>query len=190
MDKLLDFKTASLSVDFSCPCLLVTWHGKVDFEEYKTVLTKATEILEIHKIPHVIINRLALTELNTECRVWMKNDFLKKLVRPAIPKLTKVATIESRSAIQVYAKTISKTVSLVYPNLTFRSFTSESDAHQWINPNAAPNLPEPVLVHSSDNPALMTSQNNDVPNPTDSFQLEQRRNRLIESLYQLFFANR
>ena len=79
MDRILALKTATLAVDFSERFLLITWHGVVDFEEYKRVLTKAVEITEVHGIQNVVINRLNLKELNTECRVWMKNYFLKKL---------------------------------------------------------------------------------------------------------------
>ncbi len=205
MDRILSLNTASLTVDFSEKFLLITWHGVVDFEEYKSVLTKAVEITDVHGIQNVLINRLDLKELNTECRVWMKNYFLKKLVKPIIPKLSKVATIESRSAIgQIYSKTISKTVSLVYPNLTFKSFSSEADAHHWITPHTvSTNNRELVEVESE---AFLrrestTPQNYPTPptvkagprRPLSSKQepqLEQRRNTLLESIYQLFFGSR
>lgn len=205
MDRILALNTATLTVDFSDKFLLITWHGVVDFEEYKSVLTKAVEITDVHGIQHVVINRLDLKELNTECRVWMKNYFLKKLVKPIIPKLSKVATIESRSAIgQIYSKTISKTVSLVYPNLTFKSFSSESDAHHWITPGttSTDNL-ELVEVEAAAayQPKSRTSNNHPTPpnvkavprRPISSKQepqLEQRRNTLLESIYQLFFGSR
>ncbi len=191
MDKLLSYKTASLSVDFSYRFLLISWHGNVDFEEYKSVLTKATEIAEVHDITDVIINRLELRELNTECRVWMKNYFLKELVRPVIPNLTKVATIESRSAIgQIYAKTISKAVSMVYPNLTFRSFASESAAYRWINPGAVePALQEAVAATANSRLQGARSIHREYPG-TAMPQLEERRKHLLDSLYQLFFAAR
>ncbi|MEM9324792.1 MAG: hypothetical protein AAGA85_04015 [Bacteroidota bacterium] len=191
MDTLLEYDTASLLVDFPAQCLMIKWRGDVNFDEYQAVLVKATEMVEVHDIQHVIIDRLELRSLNTECRVWMKNYFLKKLVRPIIPKLTKVASIESRSAIgQVYAKTISKTVSLAYPNLTFQSFIAEQGAHEWINAECVRQEKEPVLVTSADRQLKITaSQNNDLRS-VDLPQLEQKRNHLMESLYQLFFANR
>ncbi len=170
MDRILSLRTASLTVDFAGRFLLITWHGRVAFEDYKKVLITAAEIVEIHDITNVIINRLDLLELNTESRVWMKNYFLKKLVRPLIPKLSKVATIESRSAIgQIYSKTISKTVSLVYPNLSFRSFDSEIEAYKWFTEYKDESAVYETVEISEDN-------------------LEQRRSNLIDNLYQFFFS--
>lgn len=205
MDRILSLNTATLTVDFSDKFLLITWHGIVDFEEYKAVLTKAVEITDVHGIDNVVINRLDLKELNTECRIWMKNYFLKKLVKPIIPKLSKVATIESRSAIgQIYSKTISKTVSLVYPNLTFKSFSSEADAHNWISPITDKDLLELEAVGvTTANSARSYSNLNHPTSPQvqkdvrshpsqlkQEPQLEQRRNTLLESIYQLFFGSR
>lgn len=205
MDRILNLNTATLSVDFSERFLLITWHGVVDFEEYKAVLTKAVDITDVHGIQNVVINRLDLKELNTECRVWMKNYFLKNLVKPIIPKLSKVATIESRSAIgQIYSKTISKTVSLVYPNLTFKSYASEADAHNWIAPQPVSTAKrELVEVEAIDaiRPESKTPPNRPTPptqkagskrslNSKQEPQLEQRRNTLLESIYQLFFGSR
>ena len=200
MDRILALNTATLTVDFSDRFLLITWHGVVDFEEYKTILTKAVEITDVHGIQNVVINRLDLKELNTECRVWMKNTFLKKLVKPVIPKLSKVATIESRSAIgQIYSNTISKTVSLVYPNLTFKSFGSESDAHNWISPLGIENdtrelqevevnasIPEPNT--NRNHPTPPNARKESPSHTKQEPQLEQRRNTLLESIYQLFFS--
>ena len=133
MDKILTLSTAQLEVDFEKKFLLLTWNGKVDLEDYKTILTKAVEISGVHNLHNVIINRLKLEELSTECRIWMKSHFLKTIVKPLIPKLTKVATVESKSVIgQVYTNTISKTVGLVYPNLKFKSFKTQREALEWI----------------------------------------------------------
>ena len=174
MDVIVEQNTATLSVDFQSGFLLITWHGRVDFEEYRNVLEKAKDIAEIHQIKNVIINRLDLQELNTECRVWMKNHFLKEMVRPLIPKLSKVATIESRSAIgQIYSKTISKTVSLVYPNLSFRSFGSEIEAYKWFVDG------EKEVPKAFDYSA---------PSTDSDETLEHRRTSMINSIYQLFFS--
>ena len=169
MDEILKLETASLTVDFSNSFLIINWLGRVDFEDYKTVLLKASDIADVHNIQNVIINRLNLRELNTESRVWMKNHFLKKVVRPLIPKLAKVATIESRSPIgQVYSKTISKTVSLVYPNLSFKSFGSEIEAYQWFQGDG-------MLAK------LQSTEHADE-------HLEEKRSTLIDSIYQLYFS--
>lgn len=205
MDRILSLNTATLTVDFSDKFLLITWHGVVDFEEYKSVLTKAVEITDVHGIQNVVINRLDLKELNTECRVWMKNYFLKKLVKPIIPKLSKVATIESRSAIgQIYSKTISKTVSLVYPNLTFKSFASEAEAHHWITPDitstdnhelvevltATAYETESIVANHHPTPPTIQAMPRKPVSSKQEPQLEQRRNTLLESIYQLFFGSR
>ncbi len=174
MDVIVEQKTATLSVDFQSGFLLITWHGRVDFEEYKNVLTKARDIADVHGVRNVIINRLDLQELNTECRVWMKNHFLKEMVRPLIPKLSKVATIESRSAIgQIYSKTISKTVSLVYPNLSFKSFGSEIEAYKWFVDS------EKETQETIDYSAQLAESDE---------ALENRRTSMINSIYQLFFS--
>ena len=195
MDRILSLNTATLAVDFSQKFLLITWHGKVNFDDYKSVLIQATEITKVHGIQHVVINRLDLQELSTECRVWMKNHFLKKLVKPIIPMLSKVATIEAKSAIgQIYSNTISKTVSLVYPNLTFKSFSSESDAYKWINPKQSELVPEPVLVGRSRKAKAPVEESRAPIEPVKTSEpkehLEQRRNKLLDSLYQLFFGAR
>jgi len=178
MDQILTLNTATLTVDFSSGFLLITWRGRVDFEEYKEVLIKASEIVEAHGIGNIIINRLDLSELNTECRVWMKNHFLKEVVRPLIPALSKVATIESRSTIgQIYSKTISKTVSLVYPNLSFRSFDSEIEAYKWFVESNEAFVLEPAVVPQAQFQGIYQDET-----------LETRRSTLIDSLYQLFFS--
>jgi len=133
MDKILTLSTAELDVDFEKKFLLLTWNGKVELDDYKNILTKAVEISGVHNLHSVIINRLKLEELSTECRIWMKSHFLKTIVKPLIPKLSKVATVESKSVIgQVYTSTISKTVGLIYPNLKFKSFKTQEEAMDWV----------------------------------------------------------
>lgn len=202
MDRLLLLPTGTLAVDFSNSFMLITWHGNVNFQDYKRILKKAIEIAETHNIHRVIINRLKLTSFSNECGIWMKNYFLKKMAKPLIPLISKLATIDLPISIgQMYGKTIAKTVSSLYPNLDLKSFQSEVDAYQWITPGIQDlSLTEtPVSNHESplhsetiDSLRITTTgivNMNDENTVLDS-SLDHKRDGLLDSVYQLFFGNR
>lgn len=111
----------------------INWSEEVSFEEYKKILLAAAESARQGYI-NVIIDRTILGPLPAECRVWMKNEYLKTHVEDVIPKLRKVAIIQSQSMLgQIYFSTIGKAVPLKYPNLAFKSFETEAKAKEWIH---------------------------------------------------------
>ncbi len=173
MNNILRLKTAQLKVDFERKFLVITWNGKVELKDYKTILVKAVEISTEHQVYNIIINRLNLDELSTECRVWMKGYFLKTIVKPLIPKLSKVATVEAKSAIgQIYTNTISKTVSLAYPNLKFKSFKNQDNALEWVGYSKAVPVKtelEPELEPQVQNTPFEQAENNDPGSLMDKF---------------------
>lgn len=199
MDNILTLNTATLKVDFDRGYLVIDWDGVVDFEDYKLILSKAAEICDVHNIKNVILNRLKLKELSTECRVWMKNYFLKHLIKPLIPKLSKVATIESQSVIgQVYTKTISKTVSFIYPNLKFKSFASEDAAFKWLYPGDVREIISSDNISEREDPikkplsVSTTREMEELAVPPSSGissnEMEEKTDSLLNKFYQLFFS--
>ena len=138
-----ELETADAALDYESKTLQINWKGNVDFEDYQEVLLSAVKLAEEGKLINLVLNRLNLVELNVECRVWLKNDFLKGYAKPVIPLLRKVATVEAKSTWgRFYTNAITKTVSIVYPNMSFKSFSSEDEAYDWIGSEDSAKIPE------------------------------------------------
>jgi len=135
MKTILKLPTTSISVDFKNKLAVGILIGDVTFQDYKEMLLAGAELARIGKIDSIIMDRREVNKLDAECRVWVKTEYLKHHVKPLIPKMRKVAVIQSKSILgQIYGQTIYKTLALFYPNLTFKSFAEIDEAKEWITP--------------------------------------------------------
>ncbi len=135
MKTVLDLPTGKIDLDVNKKMAIATFNGDVSFEDYKRTLLGGAELARRGTVDSVIMDRRDISKLDAECRLWVKNEYLKVHVKPLIPKMRKVAVIQSKTILgQVYGQTIYKTLSMFYPNLTFKSFTDLKDAVEWICP--------------------------------------------------------
>lgn len=132
MERILKLPTATVDLDAENSIVMVSFKGKVDFNEYKEALMKAVDLVDEYKLENVMMNRLEIGELDPECRVWVKNEYLKVHIKPYIPNLHKVAVIESTSIVGAfYGKALYSTLSLIYPNLTFKYYDTVQQGLNW-----------------------------------------------------------
>jgi len=132
MKNLLDLSTAKLSINEKENILLASFTGDVKFEDYKGVLLLGAEWASTGKIDSIILDRRHTGKLDAECRVWVKNEYLKKHVKSVVPKVKQVAVVQAKTILgQISGQTVYKTLSMFYPNLTFKSFAKLEDAKIW-----------------------------------------------------------
>ena len=156
MDKILQLPSTELTIDYSRKMAIVGFIGDINFEDYKETLLSAAELVRSQGVENIIMDRTRIEKLDAECRVWVKNEYLKVHIKPLIPKLNKVAVVDSTSIVgQLYGKAIYKSLSIVYPSLTFKFFSKMDKAIGWFSPseahtgkaaNQAKNIKEPVIV--------------------------------------------
>lgn len=153
MDHILITSTTSLDLDMENSIAVVSFRGKVKLEEYKEALMKAVDLVGEYGLENVMMNRLEIGELEPECRLWVKNEYLKVHIKPHIPNIHKVAVIESTSIIGAfYGKALYSALSLIYPNLTFKYYDTVEEGLNWFKEGKlAPNQLKPFQAESAGN---------------------------------------
>lgn len=134
MKKILERTTTKLYADYDKKIVLGQMAGDVLFEDYKEMLIGGAKMAEEGKINNIVIDRRNILKQDAECRLWVKNYYIKKHVKPLVPKIKKVAIVESNSIVgKIYGKTIFTTLGLIYPNLTIKSFAEVKQALSWVS---------------------------------------------------------
>jgi len=137
MDKILRLPSAELTIDYSKKMAIVSFIGDIKFGDYKEVLLSAAELVRSQGVQNIIMDRTRIEKLDAECRVWVKSEYLKVHIKPLIPKLNKVAVVDSASIVgQLYGKAIYKSLSIIYPSLTFKFFSKLDKAISWFEPQS------------------------------------------------------
>lgn len=125
-------KCAHLSVDYDRSLLVCAFFGDVQFDEYTEVLLAAAEEVRSNGVSNVLMDRSKIEKIDGQCRLWVKNEYLKTHIKPLVPKLNKVAAVNSASIVgKVYGKAIYQMLSIIYPSLTFKFFPSIDKAMAW-----------------------------------------------------------
>ena len=132
MKYVLKNESAHLSVDYDRGMLICAFFGDVQFDNYKEVLLAAAEEVRSNGVRNIIMDRSKVEKIDGQCRIWVKTVYLKTHISPLVPKLHKVAAVNSVSIIgQVYGKAIYQTLSFIYPTLTFKFFSNLEKAMKW-----------------------------------------------------------
>lgn len=132
MKTILENPSGHLSVDYNRAMLVCAFVGNVRFEDYTSLLLTAAEEVRSNGVRNVIMDRTKIEKIEGECRVWVKNVYLKTHIKPLVPKLNKVAAVNSASIVgMIYGKAIYQTFSLIYPTMEFKFFPSMEKALTW-----------------------------------------------------------
>lgn len=132
MNIVLENGSGRLSVDYNRAMLICAFIGNVRFEDYTALLLHAAEEVRSKGVRNVIMDRTQIEKIDGECRVWVKNVYLKTHIKPLVPKLNKVAAVNSASIVgMIYGKAIYQTFSLIYPTMEFKFFPSMEKALAW-----------------------------------------------------------
>ncbi len=143
MKKILERTTTKLFVDLDEKVVLGQMNGDILFEDYKDMLLGGAKLASNGKINNIIIDRRNILKQDAECRLWVKNYYLKEHLKPLVPKIQKVAIVESKSIVgKIYGKTIFASLNLIYPNLKMKSFSELDKALEWIKTEK----PKPVHI--------------------------------------------
>ena len=91
MQLLLDEPYAKIIFDATTNSTSVTWHGPVTSDEYRSVFSKAIEILSAYNTPNWVSDISHQGPVSKEDQIWMLTTIL-----PAAAKngLKRIATIE------------------------------------------------------------------------------------------------
>ena len=133
MKKILDKSTTKLFIDTDKKVVLGQMSGDILFDDYKAMLLGGAELAANDRVNNIIIDRRNVLKQDAECRLWVKNYYLKEHVKPVVPKIKKVAIVESKSIVgRIYGKTIFASLSLIYPTLSIKSFPDVKKAFEWV----------------------------------------------------------
>ncbi len=133
MKTILKLPTTAMAVDFNKKIAVGLFKGDVTFEDYKEMLLAGAELARQGRIDSILMDRRQVGKLDAQCRIWVKNEYFKNHIKPIVPKMKRVAVVQSNSMIgQIYGNTIYKTLSLIYPNLAFKNFKNVKSAMKWI----------------------------------------------------------
>lgn len=110
----------------------ITWSGNVNFETAKELLTLGADSVEILGYDKLLLDRSALTEFETEARVWIKG-LLKTRAKKIVKNVSKVAMINAKSAKgSLFSNFIGSAISMVFPDLQLKKFNSVEESLAWL----------------------------------------------------------
>ncbi len=132
MKTILENNSGHLSVDYEKGMLICAFVGDVQFDDYKALLLTSAEEVRSNGVRNIIMDRSQIERIDGQCRVWVKSIYLKTHIKPLVPKLNKVAAVNSASIVgMIYGKAIYQTFSLFYPTMEFKFFPSMEKAMKW-----------------------------------------------------------
>lgn len=125
-------KTATILIDPVAKLLEIQWLGVVDSNDYQKTMMEAKNLVA-QGYKYAIINRLKLEVIHPDSALWLKKEFVKEHLKPVINNLSKVATVESKSAFsRFYSNSLTLAIKVIYPNLSIKSFSSKEEALSWM----------------------------------------------------------
>lgn len=109
------------------------WKGTVGLASMQKIMRMATEIAKKHENVHWLVDRRALEGYDAECRIWIKNDFVKKDGKDMILKIDKIAVLESESPMATIASNVlAEAIKNVNPSIESKTFDYAQPASNWL----------------------------------------------------------
>ena len=138
MKLLIDRPTTQLYYDANQRVVMGKMIGDIKLVDYQKMLLTGAKLAKAGKVDKIIVDRREITRQDSQCRLWVKNYYIREHVKPLVPSIKKVAIIDAKSAVgRWYGKTILSTLSLFYPNLRMKSFEELESAKEWMTQNGS-----------------------------------------------------
>lgn len=132
MKLMIDRPTTQLFYDAAEKTVMGKMSGDILFEDYKQMLLAGAQLAKAGKADKIILDRRYITKQDVECRLWVKDYYIKEHVKPLVPFIKKVAVIDAKSVVgRWYGATILSTLSLFYPNMRMKSFGELEKGIAW-----------------------------------------------------------
>lgn len=148
MKNILNRTTTRLFVDFDQKIVVGQMTGDIVFDDYKAMLLGGARLAQMGKVDRIIIDRREVLKQDAECRLWVKNYYFKRHIKPLVPNVKQVAIVEPQSvAGKIYGKTIFASLRLIYPNLKIKSFDGLDEAIQWSGCKDKPTVGVEELIY-------------------------------------------
>ncbi|MEL6558023.1 MAG: hypothetical protein AAFQ94_07555 [Bacteroidota bacterium] len=147
MKNILNRTTTNLTADFDRKIIVGRMTGDIIFDDYKAMLLGGARLASMGKADHIVIDRREVLKQDAECRLWVKNYYFKRHIKPLVPQIKKVAIVESQSIVgRIYGKTIFASLRMIYPHLKIKSFDDLDEAIEWIGRRDEPTVAVEELI--------------------------------------------
>ena len=125
--------SCQLLLDQEHSIIKISWKGKVGAETASFLLSKALNIIKEGDASTLLLDRTYLDEFSKGARMWIKEDFLTKRVKPISHLIEKIATVKPITPMGgIFSNLISAAIKIVMPFMKMAEFRDEVDACQWL----------------------------------------------------------
>lgn len=119
-------------IDARNKIVTVTWDGIVDLEAASTILNFGADRIADESVNKLILNRTRLNRFDTEARIWIKEEIIKRRGAKLSRKLRKLAIVKEQSAAaSIFGNFITSSIRIVYPRLRVKKFDAIEEATKW-----------------------------------------------------------
>jgi hypothetical protein len=130
MQLLLDERYAKIIFDATTNSTSLTWHGPVTSAEYRSVFSKAIEILSAYNTPNWVSDISHQGPVSREDQIWMLTTILPAAAKNGLKRIATIEPLQKGSPAEEYLSAIELNISKF--GIHYKSFRTHRETLQWI----------------------------------------------------------
>jgi len=130
MQLLLDERYAKIIFDATTNSTSVTWHGPVTSDEYRSVFSKAIEILSAYNTPNWVSDISHQGPVSKEDQLWMLTTILPAAAKNGLKRIATIEPLHNGSHAEEYLSAIELNISKF--GILYKSFRNHRETLEWI----------------------------------------------------------
>jgi hypothetical protein len=130
MQLLLDEPYAKIMFDATTNSTGLTWHGPITSAQYRTVFSKAIEILSAYNTPNWVSDISQQGPVSKEDQLWMFQTILPDAAKNGLKRIATIQPYYDNSQVQDYTQDIQLNISKF--GILYRSFRTHKETIEWI----------------------------------------------------------
>jgi len=138
MQLLLDKPYAKILFDATTNSTSVIWRGPVTSAEYRSVFSKAIEILSAYNTPTWVSDISLQGPVSKEDQIWMLTTILPEAARNGLKRIATIEPLRDDVHAEEYLSAIQLNISKF--GILYKSFRSHNDTLEWLQEEARKQL--------------------------------------------------
>jgi len=130
MQFLLDERYAKIIFDATTNSTSVTWHGPVTSAEYRSVFSKAIEILSAYNTPNWVSDISHQGPVSKEDQLWMLTTILPAAAKNGLKRIATIEPLHDARLAEEYLSAIELNISKF--GILYKSFRNHRETLEWI----------------------------------------------------------
>ncbi|HEX6227556.1 MAG TPA: ATP-binding protein [Chryseolinea sp.] len=130
MQLLFDEPYAKVVFDATTNSTSLTWHGPVTSEQYRSVFSKAIEILSAYNTPNWVSDVSRQGPISKEDQIWMFTTILPEAAKNGLKRIASVHPFHEDTHSEEYLAGLALNISKF--GILYKSFSTHQESLEWI----------------------------------------------------------